>query len=154
MDARLNIPTKTDGKGAKKPRLRRPSLRPGPGQVRPEARLLTRENLDGRTKACQRFAAVAHAIAEDLGGEAYLSTIQKHLVEAFAGVSIHLADLHARLLLGEKVNIMDHSTAVSTMVRIAQRVGVRRVARDITPDPLDYARETRDDEDVGDEDAT
>jgi hypothetical protein len=26
------------------------------------------------------------------------------------------------------------------MVRIAQRVGVRRTQRDVTPEPLDYAR--------------
>jgi len=103
-------------------------------------RLLTRESLDGRTKAAQKFDAVARAIAEDLGGEDHLSAIQKHLVEAFAGVSIHLGDLHARLLLGEKIDICEHATAVSTMVRIAQRVGVRRTQRDVTPEPLDYAR--------------
>jgi hypothetical protein len=103
-------------------------------------RLLTRESLDGRTKAAQKFDAVARAIAEDLGGEDRLSAIQKHLVEAFAGVSIHLGDLHARLLLGEKIDICEHATAVSTMVRIAQRVGVRRTQRDVTPEPLDYAR--------------
>ena len=101
---------------------------------------LTRESLDGRTKASQKFDAVARAIAEDLGGEDRLSAIQKHLVEAFAGVSIHLGDLHARLLLGEKIDICEHATAVSTMVRIAQRVGVRRTQRDVTPEPLDYAR--------------
>jgi hypothetical protein len=103
-------------------------------------RLLTRESLDGRTKAAHKFDSVARAIAEDLGGEDHLSAIQKHLVEAFAGVSIHLGDLHARLLLGEKIDICEHATAVSTMVRIAQRVGVRRTQRDVTPEPLDYAR--------------
>jgi hypothetical protein len=104
-------------------------------------RLLTRDHLDGRTSAAKQFDAVAHAIAEDLGGEERLSAIQKYLVEAFAGVSIHLGDLHARLLLGEKIDITEHATAVSTMVRIAQRVGVHRLQRDVTPNPLDYARE-------------
>ena len=98
------------------------------------------DHLDGRTAAAKQFEAVARAIAEDLGGVAHLSAIQKHLVEAFAGVSIHLGDLHARLLLGEKIDICEHATAVSTMVRIAQRVGVRRTQRDVTPEPLDYAR--------------
>jgi hypothetical protein len=117
---------------------------PGLGQVRNEARLLTRENLDGRTKACQRFDAVAHAIAEDLGGEDRLSAIQKHLVEAFAGVSIHLGDLHARLLLGEKIDIVEHATAVSTMVRIATRVDVRRVPRDVMPSVKEYVASLHD----------
>jgi hypothetical protein len=66
------------------------------------------------------------------------------LVEAFAGVSIHLGDLHARLLLGEKIDITEHATAVSTMVRIAQRVGVRRVPRDVTPSVKDYVASIND----------
>ena len=101
-------------------------------------RLLTRDQLDGRTRAAQKFDAVARAIADDLGGEDHLSAIQKHLVEAFAGVSIYLGDLHARLLLGEKIDITEHATAVSTMVRIATRVGVRRIPRDVTPSLRDY----------------
>ena len=109
-------------------------------------KLLTRESLDGRTSAARKFDAVAHAIAEDLGGEGKLSAIEKHLVEAFAGVSVHLADLHTRLLLGEPINIMEHSTAVSTMVRIAQRVGVRRIARDVTPSVKDYVRHINDEQ--------
>jgi hypothetical protein len=104
-------------------------------------KLVTRDQLDGRTSAARKFDAVAHAIAEDLGGESRLSAIQKHLVEAFAGVAVHLSDLHARMLLGEPINVCEHATAVSTMVRIAQRVGIRRLPRDVTPDPLAYARE-------------
>ena len=34
-----------------------------------------------------------------------LSTIQRHLIEAFAGAAVHVSDLNARLLLGEKVTI-------------------------------------------------
>jgi hypothetical protein len=118
------------------------SIQPGPtpdggGKLR----LLTRDALDGRTKAAQRLDAVAAAIAADLGGEDRLSAIEKHLVEAFAGVSIHLGDLHARLLLGEKIDICEHATAVSTMVRIAQRVGVRRIVRDVSPSLADAIRE-------------
>jgi hypothetical protein len=119
-----------------------PDAHAGAGKLR----LLTRDQLDGRTKAAQKFDAVAHAIAEDLGGEDRLSAIEKHLVEAFAGVSIHLGDIHARLLLGERINICEHATAVSTMVRIASRVGVRRVVRDVTPTVGDYVRHIQSEE--------
>ena len=118
-----------------------PPIQTGPAPDGGKLRLLTRDHLDGRTKAAQRFDAVADAIAEDLGGEDRLSAIEKHLVEAFAGVSIHLGDLHARLLLGERINIVEHATAVSTMVRIASRIGVRRIARDVTPTLADIMRE-------------
>jgi hypothetical protein len=95
--------------------------------------LLTRESLDGRTKARRRFDAIAEGIAEDLGGEDQLSTVQRHLVEAFAGAAVHVHDLNARLLLGEEVDITAHASAISTMVRIASRIGIHRVARDVTP---------------------
>lgn len=111
---------------------------PGHGQVRDEARLLTRQNLDGRTKARKQFDAIANGIARDLGGEDQLSTVQKHLVEAFAGAAIHVHDKNARLLLGEEVDIVEHCQAISTLVRVAQRIGLRRVARNVTPDLSGY----------------
>jgi hypothetical protein len=127
-----------------------PTPSSGSGQVRDEARLLTRENLDKRTKASRQFDAIARGIASDLGGEAQLSTVQKHLVEAFAGAAIHVQDKNARLLLGEEVDIVEHCQAISTLVRVAQRIGLRRVARNITPDLSNYlARRAHDDIEVG-----
>ena len=108
-----------------------------PADKGPKTRLLTREALDGRTRARKQFDAIATGIANDLGGEDQLSTVQRHLVEAFAGAAICVHDLNARLLLGQKVDILELSTAISTMVRIASRVGVNRVATDITPPPVD-----------------
>jgi hypothetical protein len=70
------------------------------------------------------------------------------LVEAFAGAAVHVHDLNARLLLGEKINILEHSTAISTMVRIATRIGCDRLPREIGVNPLDYvkARDAEDDD--------
>ena len=50
------------------------------GNGRGKVRLLTRQSLDGRTKARKRFDAVVEGIASDLGGEAHLTTVQRHLV--------------------------------------------------------------------------
>ena len=109
--------------------------------LRDKARLLVRENLDGRTKARRQFDAIATGIAADLGGEDRLSTVQKHLVEAFAGAAIHVHDLNARLLLGEQVDIVEHSQAISTMVRVASRIGLDRLARDVSPSIADITAE-------------
>src|SRR5262245_47673785 len=103
-----------------------------------KVRLLTRDALDGRTKARKKFDAIAEGIAADLGGEDKLSTVQRHLVEAFAGAAVHVNDIHARLLLGEEIDIVAHSQAISTMVRIASRIGIGRVVRDVTPRLSDY----------------
>jgi hypothetical protein len=97
-------------------------------------RVLDRKNLDGRTKAAHRFDAIASGIASDLGGEDRLSTVQKHLVEAFAGVALHVGDFNMRLLLGQQVDIVEHSQAISTLVRIASRIGINRlVTTDVAP---------------------
>ena len=107
-----------------------------------KVRLLTRKSLDGRTRARKQFDAIANGIASDLGGEDHLSTVQRHLVEAFAGAAVHVHDLNARLLKGEAVDVLKHSQAISSMVRIAARIGIDRVARDITPPTLmDIANE-------------
>src|SRR5216683_1201357 len=96
-----------------------------------KARLLTCAALDGRTHARKHFVAVAKGISEDLGGADVLSTVQKSLVEAFAGIAVHVHNLNAHLLKGDKVDILAHSQAISTMVRVATRLGMRRIARDI-----------------------
>ena len=103
------------------------------GNGRGRVRLLTRGNLDGRTKARRQFDSIAEGIAEDLGGEDRLSTVQRTLIEAFAGAAVHVHDLNARLLLGQEVDITAHASAISTMVRIASRIGMGRVARDVSP---------------------
>jgi hypothetical protein len=108
------------------------------GRRRGKLRLINRKQIDGRTKAARTFDAIASGIVEDLGGSDRLSTVQKHLVEAFAGVALAVHDVNARLLLGEEIDIVEQSQAVSTMVRVAQRIGLRRVARDISPSLSEY----------------
>jgi hypothetical protein len=93
--------------------------------------LLTRAQLDGRTNAAKAFDAIAGAIAQDLGGEDRLSTVQKHLIEAFAGVAVQVADMNARKALGEPVDLLRQTQAISSMVRVASRLGLHRVAKPV-----------------------
>ena len=106
-----------------------------------KVRLLTREHLDGRTTAAKEFDSIADGITSDLGGASNLSTVQRLLVEAFAGAAVHVNHLNTLLLLGQKVDIVEHSQAISTMVRIASRIGLHRVARDLNPSLGDLLRE-------------
>lgn len=101
----------------------------GKGKVR----LLTRKHLDGRTKARRQFDAIVNAIASDLGGANRLSTVQSHLIEGFAGAAVIVHDLNAKMLLGKQVDLLQYGSAVSTLVRLASRVGLGRVAKDIPP---------------------
>src|SRR4051794_2206094 len=105
-----------------------------------KARLLTRDALDRRTRASRLFDTIAGGIANDLGGRDRLSTVELALVEAFAGAAVHLHDLNARLLVGEKIDLSEQSTAISSLVRIASRIGTRRRPRDVTPSLQEYLR--------------
>jgi hypothetical protein len=110
-----------------------------------KTRLLTRDSLDGRTRARKQFDAIANGITSDLGGRDALSTVELALVEAFAGASIHVHDLNARLLLGQKIDLSEHAAAISSLVRIASRIGTRRRPRDVTPTVDQYIRSLEDD---------
>jgi hypothetical protein len=111
------------------------------GNGRGKARLLTRSALDGRTRARRQFDAIAEGIASDLGGSDRLSTVQRHLVEAFAGAAIHVSDINARLLLGQPVDIIEHSQAISVLVRVASRIGIKRIPRTVEPSLSSYLEE-------------
>ncbi len=90
---------------------------------------ITRESLDGRT----RIRSIVDGISADLGGADRLSTIQRSLIDAYAGVCCVLTDINARALQGDPVDLLQYSTAVSTLTRVAAKLGTKRQPRDITP---------------------
>jgi hypothetical protein len=109
---------------------------------RGKLRLITRQAIDGRSRARKQFDSIARGIAADLGGEDRLSTVQKHLIEAFAGAALQMHDFNARLLLGQNINLSDQLAAISAMVRVAARLPLTRVPKEVQP--LDsYLRERR-----------
>ena len=105
------------------------SARNGRGKLR----LLSRNSLDGRTKAAQVFDRLVAAIENDLGGRDELSTIERALVEGFAGSCVVLGHLNAKLALGEDIEVAEHAQAVSAMVRVAGRLGLQRRAKPVGP---------------------
>jgi hypothetical protein len=56
--------------------------------------------------------------------------------------SLPLPFSRSSLANGEQIDIQEHALLCSTLTRLAQRIGIERRARDVTPpDPLQYARE-------------
>jgi hypothetical protein len=95
--------------------------------------LLVLENIDMRTKACKAYLRLVDGVTNDLGGKERLSEVEKALVHAFASATIRMYDQSAKFLLGENVDLSDHAAAVSSMVRVASRLGVERRPRDVLP---------------------
>jgi hypothetical protein len=98
-------------------------------------------HVDGRSLPYQRYRAIVTAIAVDQGGVEELSATRAQLIRRFAAASVLAEQLEVRIARGEQIDIQVHATLSSTLVRLASRIGIDRMPRDITPDPLTYARE-------------
>ena len=62
------------------------------------------------------------------------------LIRRFASGAVLAEALEARLVKGEQIDIAEHALLSSTLVRLAQRIGINRVAWDVTPTLGDYLR--------------
>jgi hypothetical protein len=50
--------------------------------------------------------------------------------------------MEAKLVGGAEIDIQQHATLSSTLVRLAQRIGIDRIPRDITPSLSEYLADT------------
>jgi hypothetical protein len=94
--------------------------------------LLTRDQLDGRTNAAKAFDSLVREVESDLGGADQLTAIERSLVEGFVGATITLKNLNCQLVLGRPIDVADLALSISSMVRVASRLGEQRRARDVT----------------------
>jgi hypothetical protein len=99
--------------------------------------------LEQATGAARFFDKLVREIETDLGGRRQLTRIQGELIRAFAGAATTLQYLNVQVALGETsaIDLSGYATIASTMLRIGSRLGLQRRPKDVTPDPLDYARE-------------
>ena len=102
---------------------------------------LTRDQLDSRTSAAKLWDNLAANITADCGGEANISTVQRTLIDAFCSVAIRLNDLNTRGLLGQPVDLSELSLAASTLTRLATRIGITRVPKDVSPSLSEIIRQ-------------
>lgn len=94
--------------------------------------------LDGRSASARRFRDLVHRFVSDMGGLDRCSEIKLGLLRRLAAATVQAELLEARMVKGEQVNIEQLCTLASTTVRIATRLGLERVPRDVTPSVKDY----------------
>ena len=63
---------------------------------------------------------------------------RKQLIRRFAAAAVIAEQMEAKLANGGEINITEHAQLSSTLVRIAQRIGINRRFKDITPALPDY----------------
>lgn len=93
---------------------------------------------DGRGAIYRRYKTIARQIAVDQGNIERISSTKVSLIKRFAAASILAEALEAKIIAGKDVSITEHAQLSSTLVRLAQRIGINRVARDITPSLGEY----------------
>lgn len=99
--------------------------------------LFASDLIDGRSASSRRFRDVLGAIVGDLGGSDRLSEAQRQLARRVALMSIQCEAMEERSIAGQEIDIDLYGTLTDRIGRAAQRIGLRRVPRNITPSPLE-----------------
>jgi hypothetical protein len=96
-----------------------------------KATLLSIDQLDGRTVSAKRARALIDAITADLGDD--LSAAQTVLVRRVATATAIAEHLETLWLAGHPIDIPALTTLANTISRVCGQLGLKRVARDVTP---------------------
>ena len=94
--------------------------------------------VDGRSYVYRRFRDICSAIASDQGGASNLSEARLQLVRRFSAACVLAEQMEADLANGININVERHALLCSTLTRLAQRIGIDRRAKNITPTLNDY----------------
>jgi hypothetical protein len=92
----------------------------------PQPELPSRKTLDLRLAANKQFNQIVARITAEVGGD--VSTVQRHLIEAFAGTAVIADAINVRTLLGQPIDddlieaLAASSTAASTLISLSQRI--------------------------------
>ena len=93
---------------------------------------LLNDVVDKRSTIYRRYRDLISAILADQSGADQCSEARKQLIRRFAAASVLAEQMESRLANGEQINISEHALLSSTLTRLAQRIGIDRVARDMT----------------------
>jgi hypothetical protein len=98
-------------------------------------------DVDGRGIVARRFKDIAGAILADLAGPDQCSETRKQLIRRFAAAAVLAEQMESRLANGEQIDIAVHAMLSNTLVRLAAKIGIERVPRDVSSPSLnDYLK--------------
>lgn len=100
------------------------------------------EELDGRSALARRFRDLVAEFAGDLGGQDCLSEAQRSIIKRAASLCVWCESIEVKLAKGEDVEIGPYTTAINSLRRLLQDIGLDRKAKDITPNLGDYVTQT------------
>jgi hypothetical protein len=80
--------------------------------------------VNGRTMVARRFYGVVQSLIADQAGLDRCSEAKLQLIRRFAASAVMAEALEAKLARGEQIDITQHAVLSSTLVRLAQRIGI------------------------------
>jgi hypothetical protein len=98
--------------------------------------------VDQRSSVARRFRDIIADVVIDLGGPDHVTATRLHLVRRFAAQVCLAEGMEARYASGEHIDVGRHCKISSTLTRLAQRIGLKRVPRNVTPHLHDYIHGT------------
>jgi hypothetical protein len=98
-----------------------------------KVRLLSIDDLDGRTLAAKRARETQDDVLADLGGAESLSTLERLAASHVSVADAMITDVGVRWLRGDPVDPTAFATLVNTFNRSAAALGWTRRAKDVTP---------------------
>ena len=104
------------------------------GKASDKTRLLSLDQLDGRTLAAKNVRTLIDAIESDLGGSDRLTAAEREIVRRAALASAMLENLEAAWLTGGGLDVGAYTALVNVQRRLLTTVGLERRAKDVTPD--------------------
>jgi hypothetical protein len=96
---------------------------------------------DGRGPWARRWRDVLAEITSDLGGPDLLSEAQRQLARRAATISVMCERLEGQAAEGNEIDLDVYGTLTDRLGRALQRLGLKRIAKDITPSLADIMRE-------------
>src|SRR5665213_3619823 len=102
-----------------------------------KVRLLSLDQLDGRTVACRRARELVSSIQADLGGSDQLSEGTRQLVRRAAVLGVFIENSEAAWLAGQEAALGDYLSAIDSQRRVLSTIGLERRARDVTHQSLE-----------------
>jgi hypothetical protein len=78
-----------------------------------------------------------------MGGADVLSEGQRSLIRAAATLGVHLETMEVTMASGGDVNVDAYARAANSLRRIVESIGLKRVARDVTPSLADIIAENK-----------
>ena len=107
--------------------------------------------IDGRSAWIRRAKDLIAEHLSDLGGPDNTSAAERSITRRVAVLSVELEHLEARFATAGEASAEDldlYQRTSNSLRRLLESVGLQRRPRDVTPDPLLYARESSTDRDA------